>query len=91
MSGIKGNIMNDALLGLFIMSLITGLVLSAGQLKSELKMDADCQRMNAIWENTEALDACFPKKELPIENLLETGGSAISGELPLNPDLPLLN
>lgn len=91
MSRIRGSIMNDALLGLLITGMITGVIMSASQLKHQLIFETDCKEMKSLWQDTELLDACFPKKETVIEGLLETGGEVVAGELPLNPDIPLLN
>ena len=86
MSGRKGMIFMDALLGLLMLSVIALLIYSASSLKNSVEFDSASSAMEELWRDEEYLEIYDPSHHALLEEILE--------EIPVqvdDQDLPLLN
>ncbi len=86
MSGHKGMILIDALLGLLIVSITASLIYGASTLRNSVEFETASEEMEELWRDEEYLEIYDPAKPAVLEPIVE-----VLPQLETGQDLPLLN
>ncbi|MBQ1304439.1 MAG: hypothetical protein IIY51_06040 [Erysipelotrichaceae bacterium] len=86
MSGHKGMILMDAMLGLLIISITASLIYGAASLRNSVEFEAASEDMEELWRDEDYLEIYDPAKPALPEPIAD-----ILPQLEIGQDLPLLN
>ncbi len=86
MSGHKGMILMDAMLGLLIISITASLIYDAASLRNSVEFETASEEMEELWRDEDYLEIYDPAKPALPEPIAD-----ILPQLETGQDLPLLN
>ena len=86
MSGHRGMILMDAMLGLLIISITASLIYGAASLRNSVEFEAASEDMEELWRDEDYLEIYDPAKPALPEPIAD-----ILPQLETGQDLPLLN